>query len=211
MIVYGGEIVLTKKASGYGVKLRIDRKVLTLDGSQTGVYVDAPYIKSDACDGAWIVNDIYPSLPRTSPRTNVISDKLTYSNSAIWQETNKVNTWVLNENQIHINIDNDLLGITDYTQETTTTAKNKILAFLTNNPITLIYPIEPIEIDLTDASDIVALVGVNNVWSDTGDMEVRFKVGIQEYIDSKVSNNRSLSLSMSAPADDLRREEPEER
>ena len=31
------------------------------------------------------------------------------------------------------------------------------------------------EIDLTDASDIVALVGTNNVWSDTGDMEVSYR------------------------------------
>ena len=184
--VYGGEIVLTKKASGYGVKLRVDRKVLTLDGSQTDVYVNAPYIKSDACDGAWIVNDIYPSLPSVSPRTNVISDKLTYSNSAIWQETNKVNTWVLNEKQIHINIDNDLLGITDYTQETTTTAKNKILAFLTNNPITLIYPIEPIEIDLTDASDIVALVGVNTISSNgNGDITVTYTESVKHYLDKQ--------------------------
>ena len=132
MIVYGGEIVLTKKASGYAVKLRV-----------------------------------YPHYPSYNGET--LTGK--------WQSS----------------MDNYVAG--------TTPTIGADVVDLSGAVYT--------EIDLTDASDIIALVGANNVWSDTGDVEVRFKVGIQEYIDSKVSNNRSLSLSMSAPADDLRREEPD--
>ena len=68
------------------------------------------------------------------------------------------------------------------------------------------------ELDITP-QEITALVGVNNLWSDTGDSTVEYKQGIQEYIDAKLgNNNRGVNLlSLSAPADDLRREEPDER
>ena len=115
--VYGGEIVLTKKASGYGVKLR--------------VYPHYPSYNGETLTGKWLSSmDNYVAGTTPTIGADVV----------------------------------DLSGAV-YT-----------------------------EIDLTDASDIVALVGVNNVWSDTGDVEVRFKVGIQEYIDKQIASTQALIL-----------------
>ena len=71
----------------------------------------------------------------------------------------------------------------------------------------------PTEVDITPQA-ITPFLGVNNVWSDTnGDTTVDYKLGIQAYIDAKLgNNNRGVNLlSLSAPADDLQRDEPDER
>ena len=96
--VYGGEIVLTKQQSGYGVKLRV-----------------------------------YPHYPSYNGET--LTGK--------WQSS----------------MDNYVAG--------TTPTIGADVVDLSGAVYT--------EIDLTDESDIVALVGTNNVWSDTGDMEVSYK------------------------------------
>ena len=191
--VYGGEIVLTKKASGYAVKLRVThkgydlgdlsfaynstKKWFSISGFASTENLKLPTSASTKTNGSC---EIYEAETQ-----NNLTNDLTIDNSFGLFSSGAL---VIRD-----------LAYTDATQFATARSGKKIMFELAT----------PIEIDLTDASDIVALVGVNNVWSDTGDMEVRFKVGIQEYIDSKVSNNRSLSLSMSAPADDLRREEPD--
>ena len=71
----------------------------------------------------------------------------------------------------------------------------------------------PQTVALPDGEPITAFNGVNNVWNDSGDTTVEYKQGIQEYIDAKLgNNNRGVNLlSLSAPADDLQRDEPDER
>lgn len=68
------------------------------------------------------------------------------------------------------------------------------------------------ELDITP-QEIMPFVGINNLWNDTnGDTTVKYKLGIQKYIDAKLGNNRGVNLlSLSAPADDLRREDPDVR
>ena len=51
----------------------------------------------------------------------------------------------------------------------------------------------PIETDIT-IPDITALVGENNIFADTGNIDVSFKQGIQEYIDSKIAETQALIL-----------------
>ena len=59
----------------------------------------------------------------------------------------------------------------------------------------VVYPLAtPIDIDLTP-TQINALVGVNNVYNDTnGDTEVKYKEGIQHYIDKKIAETQALIL-----------------
>ena len=193
--VYGGEIVLTKKQSGYEVKLRVTHKCIT-DLSQLNWQYQSSYLR-------FITTDLNAEIKQTTDNNKILSGL----SCSIYETSSANRTASSSYDDIIASSTTGLLSLRDTSLNGDLTA---LATRLTNQ--VLVYPLAtPIEIDLTDASDIVALVGTNNVWSDTGDMEVRFKVGIQEYIDSKVSNNRSLSLSMSAPADDLRREEPEER
>ena len=42
--------------------------------------------------------------------------------------------------------------------------------------------------------DITALVGENNIFADSGDIEVSFKMGVQEYIDKKIAETQALVL-----------------
>ena len=188
--VYGGEIVLTKKSSGYAVKLRVTHKEVNLGTLN------------------W-------SLSSVSNKTfyGIISDVVKTNGTSICSiyTSGDYTAWSTQDNIINLNFNNNLslARISDsrfigYAREQIQSALSGVYAWC--------ELATPIEIDLTDASDIVALVGTNNVWSDTGDSTVEYKQGIQEYIDAKLgNNNRGVNLlSLSAPADDLRRGEPDE-
>ena len=177
--VYGGEIVLTKKASGYGVKLRVTSELFEFDGSndetwgkytvntdQTMWRTSIPERKSGELAQTGNIDAICNRFERaTNTSTGRIQGK--YAGALAYFDV----------------IYNDVSDLTAWR------------LWLASNPIYLVCELAtPIEIDLTDASDIVALVGVNNVWSDTGDVEVRFKVGIQEYIDKQIASTQALIL-----------------
>lgn len=68
--------------------------------------------------------------------------------------------------------------------------------WLGTNNLTVVYRLAtPVEYDLSDTANISALVGVNNVWSDTnGDTTVDYKLGIQAYIDKKIAEVQALVL-----------------
>lgn len=76
--------------------------------------------------------------------------------------------------------------------------------YLANNDSYLTVELTtPIEVTL-DPEEVTALVGTNNIWADTGDIEVEFKVSIKDYIDNKLaemSGNRSVTLNKAASLD----------
>ena len=161
---YGGSLDVTNGL------LTITRQLVTLNGSETYIVASQTYIKSDACDAFIIDARIYPIRFYGGQPDDLISDKLKFVKQAIWYTVGYSNCFAINNNQIHINVANDLLGITDYTQETTSTVKTKIANWVTNNPITVIIPISPITVQLTP-TQVEQLLGANNVWADTGDVE----------------------------------------
>ena len=71
-------------------------------------------------------------------------------------------------------------------------------ASLTNQKIVL-PKATPTEVTLTP-EEITTLVGENNIWADTGDIEVEYKVSIKDYVDSKLASlgTRSASLTKAA-------------
>lgn len=126
------------------------------------------YIKSDAVDGYTNVSEIYPSKGPTGYTSEaLVADRLKFQNKGIWATVGFPNCWTINGLQIHINVANDLLGITDYTQETTTTAKGKLNAWLSENPVTLTIPIQPVVYQLTPVQ-IKALLNGNTFLTDDG-------------------------------------------
>ena len=66
---------------------------------------------------------------------------------------------------------------------------------LSNTPLQVVYELAtPFDIDLTPVQ-INALIGVNNIYNDTnGDTEVKYKEGIQHYIDKKIAATQALIL-----------------
>ena len=158
--VYGGTADLAEGT------LTIDRKLVTVDSIST---VSGTYIKSDAIDGYANVSAIYPRKGYSNQPTGLVGDKLKFQPNAIWSVVGYPNCWVINNDQVHINVENSLLGITDYTQETTTTAKAKLNAWLEENPVTVTIPIEPTVYQLTP-TQIKALYGTNNFLTDDGNV-----------------------------------------
>ena len=123
------------------------------------------YIKSDSVDGFITNNQIYPQTGYNTHDEDSISDKLKLiTDSGIWSKVGVPNTFQINLNQIHLNISNTLLGITDYTQETRETAKIKLNAYLTENPIKVMIPIRPITYQLNKYR-INSFLGQNNIFT----------------------------------------------
>lgn len=171
--VYGGEIVLTKKASGYGVKLRVTHGYADFGDLTWGMYEVDNY------------NVFYASVPKAN-NYNFIS--------SIYPNVKKIRTQLNDKEMGLFNTNNTTVyrRVTirddDYSNAT---------AFKTARASgQLVYELAtPIEIDLSDASDIVALLGTNNLWSDTnGDTTVKYKLGIQKYIDKKIAEVQALVL-----------------
>lgn len=152
--VYGGTVDFTT-----GI-LTVNKKIASVSAID---YVLGNYIKSDAIDGYVNVNEIYPVKGSTGYKSEELTaDRLKFQNKSIWATVGFPNCWSINGLQIHVNIANDLLGVTDYTQETTTTAKTKLNAWLANNPVTVTIPIRPVTYQLTP-QQILALKGINNL------------------------------------------------
>ena len=153
--VYGGEIVLTKKQSGYGVKLRVTKAIV------------------DGGDMNWIYQSTYDVF-----YDNTISTKNhpTYMLCDIYEFKGAYTTMV---DKSCGYIYTYRICVRDSSYNGNATAFKTAMA-----GHKFIYSLAtPIEIDLTDlSSDILAYVGVNNVWSDTGDIEVEFKCAINDLL-----------------------------
>ena len=162
--VYGGSLDVTT-----GV-LTVNRKVVTVSAITT---VGAAYIKSDAVDGFVTNSEIYPLVAYNS-QPDLFCDKLMQAKANIWEGTGYANCFAINSNQIHINISNDLLGITDYTEEDRTTAKEKLNTWLAENPVTLTIPVAETAYQLTP-QQIRTLKGTNNLFSNSnGEVTVNY-------------------------------------
>lgn len=62
-------------------------------------------------------------------------------------------------------------------------------------PVIAVYPLAtPIEIQLT-AQEIEAFVGTNNIWADTGDCAVEFKVSVEQYVEEAIASVQALVLN----------------
>lgn len=120
----------------------------TVTGDETFSIASTSYIKPDASNAY-----IRPTGMNTvggggAGAIGAIGNEiLTYSPKALWSEVGYPNMFCLNAGQLHLNIANGLLGITDYTQETTSTAIEKIKAYCKSlydngTPLKFILPYE---------------------------------------------------------------------
>ena len=163
---YGGYVDVV------GKKLVVDRNIYQYSTAQC--YASQQYIKSDAC-AAYIFNtNIYPLKP-ASQQNQQLCDKLEFNTYSIWAYVGYANQWVVNQNSIIVNIANDLIGVTDYTQETPTSVASKIRDYLMVEKPIFTIPIEPIEIPLSDIPTLSTIIGNNSFASDSGSVELKYK------------------------------------
>ena len=118
---------------------------IELKGTEAWYIYYNTYIKSDACDA--FLNNIGNNSASQSYSRSVGFCNIAYNaKRAIWVYTGYPNTFVFNNKQFHLNIANDVLGITDYTQETMVTALEKFKSFIANQyangmPVIIYYPL----------------------------------------------------------------------
>ena len=133
------------------------------------------YIKSDAVD-LYVIPGVadrqYPSQGAQGITYNPLCNQLEFKAKSIWSTKGYPNCWTLNATQIHFNISNDLLGITDYTQETTTTAKAKVIEYMNSmydagNYFEFSYPVTPVLLTTLTPTQLKTLRGTNNIWSNS--------------------------------------------
>ena len=70
----------------------------------------------------------------------------------------------------------------------------------------------PVQVQL-DPVEIKTLLGVNNIYCDTGDSSVTYRADVQKYIDKKIAaalSNRGLNLSKSADPEEVKEEVKED-
>ena len=171
--VYGGTVDVTRG------KMRITDQIYSVSGGFT-VAGNGAFYKEDALSGAKTtlasVPEFVSSMYQTyktgvtgTPAAVQNPGKLCYQNTA----------------------DNTKIRLLIY--DTTFASVSDFNTALSNTPMQVVFPIAtPVEIDLTP-TEIALLYGDNNVWSDTGDVEVTVKQGIEAYVD-----RRSLPLGGTA-------------
>ena len=122
--------------------------VRVLNGRENWIMATKDYIRYHACDAYWsydyaLSQDVFKSVG--------LSNQLVAASTIIWSGPGNSNAFTWNGKQLHINIANNLLGITDYTQETTSTATSKLKTWLADQyaagtPVTIYYPLAtPVE------------------------------------------------------------------
>lgn len=170
--VYGGELTINKDGSG---TLVVDRQYVTYTGSNgenwlsngaNGFYI-AKYVQSEGekIAGEILCSELKALLKGSSDELNV------------WQCR-------LNNAKTNFMVKPDATLYPDVASWKTYLASNN-LHVLFERPTPLTYTLTP--------GQVKTLLGVNNVWADTGDInEVQYPADTKEYVDRKVSASQSL-------------------
>lgn len=160
----------------YGGNLDVTTGVLTVDRA-TKTLTNSDYFSIQISTNT--TNRITASFYETVGKTNgvLISDSLKttynspggYSTSAweIWGSTAAPRCWI----SVPAEID----------------TVDKFKSHLSSNPIQVVYELAtPVTYQLTP-QEVSFLLGTNNLWVDTGDINVTYKADIQKYIDKKTN------------------------
>ena len=165
--VYGGTLNVT---SG---ELRVTHGYSIFDGSADGGWTVG--INNTHYRGyTYALSDIKSHSLNTQP-TSAICDKI---KTGIWENVFN-GAFVLGQTGKAIGFGLDSLGITNDTD---------LNAWLSNNPITIVYELEtPQTYQLTPAQ-VKSLLGSNNIWADTGEiLEAKYVVSKYDGITAKTS------------------------
>lgn len=184
-------------------EMTVDRVLYRLPEVNVNLTVQSAYIKSDAVCGLWTLDpNPYPLYNATNQKFDVYCNRLKFVKQNVWNTVGYPNCIAIQQKYLYINIANDLVGISDYTQETYQTAKEKLISYLNglrNNGeyIDVCYKVEPQTIQLT-AQQMSTLLGDNVLWSDTGAVSVNYRADTKKYIKEKVGEVKQTIFSLIA-------------
>lgn len=96
-----------------------------------------------------------------------------------------------NENNIIFGVTIGGSNLIYYYPDSTVTDLSSLYTFLSNNNLQVVYPLaNPITLEIT-SQDIPTLLGDNNIFSNTGDVDVTIRADIGLYIDKRLNVSRS--------------------
>lgn len=154
--------------------LTVDRAMVTLDGSSDEQYVAGAY---GMAFRTYLPNDFKPTT-NNRELAGLVSNQMA--------EVTQASTWgtvgtcavIANTNQLYFKLADDLTDV------------SALRTYLASNPLQIVYPLaEPQTIQLTP-TQINTLLGENNVWADSGDVEITYRRDI-----SIVINNLESALN----------------
>lgn len=166
--VYGGTLTINEDGSG---EMMVDTLEVTFDGSTNQLNVaNVSYIGATTTRGYKIMGEgnqaINPSASTTMCNRAKFGTGSGEQNEQVYFLSN-------NSSQIDIRVLNSLTGITS--EDTTSTAKTKMNAYLAENPITVVYKKKtPATYALTSQQVLTLLQGENNIWSDAQSIEITY-------------------------------------
>ena len=171
--VYGGTLDVVS-----GV-LTIDRAKIVLNGTQ-GIWLVNWVPTSNGVGWAYGYNLTQHKIVSDTTVPNIVSDKLkasSYGNMFNGRTTDCVGVYT-----------NNAYGIFIRTSDTSLTTVEAINSYLSANPITVVYELAtPTTIQLTP-QEVTTLLGNNNIWADSGSVEVEYRA------DTTLAYNELLSL-----------------
>ena len=157
--VYGGSLNVTT-----GV-LTIDKALVTYDG------IDEQWVISTLYNGFYINN---PNMKRGNRQTGScnwlqVANSTTYTSNSCWLGVNNSLIYLLD---VYATVGNTVAALKSY---------------LSEHPLQVVYPLaEPFEVQLTP-TEVRTLLGNNNIFADTGDVEVEYRADIGLYIAKKTA------------------------
>ena len=182
--VYGGTLDVTT-----GV-LTVDRAIVTLDGTQT-LNASSFSGTANSAIGRFVLTQ--PAADHSDITVpNIVCDTLKTVECyragafAAWKNDSTAT------NAITTSTNGDYIAIA--LADTSITKNDELLSRLASEPITAIYTLAtPIVYQLTP-QEVKTLLGVNNIFADTGDVEVEYRADTKLYIDKQIAELQALVL-----------------
>jgi len=159
--VYGGTLDVTTGL------LTVDRAKATVNGSESVTWT----VVSETTRNFAYVN-ASSFLPGVNRTTNYIQQKDMYNiMTATHASSRAPNTAFINGEYLNLAFD-----------ISTVSTATELKAWLANNPLEVVYELATTQIYQLSPTDVALLVGVNNVWADTGDTTVAYRADTKLYI-----------------------------
>lgn len=156
--VYGGNLVINEDGSG----------VLTVTHSKKSF---SQLTKHNQLPDAFYLNNAF----NDAGSGTAVSNQFVYKNATL--QNLSIGEFSIDTNYTRLCLQTNAFS-----------TKAEMDAHLSTNPLVVVYPLAtPIEYQLT-AQQITTLLGVNNIWADTGDVSVNYRADTKLYIDKKVAS-----------------------
>ena len=150
--VYGGTLDVVS-----GV-LTVDKGFATFDGSSDEQYTTGSY---DMAFRTYLPNDLKPTT-NNRELAGLVSNQMTEVTQASTWGTVGTCALIANANQLYFKLADELTDISE------------LRTYLASNPLQIVYPLaDPQTYSLT-GQEISTLLGENNVWADSGDIEITY-------------------------------------